>query len=81
MVDDRALKEVIVEFIGWNTQKLVLAVKSVDGKLFLDVRKWYFYENAKPSPTKKGLMIGLSDWNKVIESIKALILEEYKQAA
>ena len=81
MVDDRALKELIVEFVGWDTQKLVLAIKNIEGRLFLDVRKWYFYNNATPRPTKKGMMLEFKDWRIVIEHIKSLISEEYKQAA
>ncbi len=40
MYNEAALSEEVVEFEDWNKQKLVLVVKSISGKLFLDARKW-----------------------------------------
>lgn len=61
--------------------KLVVSVKLLENKKFLDVRKWYMYPNqTEYMPSRKGLMMAFEDWKKVLPRVKEL-LEEYADKA
>jgi hypothetical protein len=51
-------------------------LKSIEGKQFLDIRKWYRYPNQTEfMPSKKGIMLGISDWKLIIPKIKEYLNE------
>lgn len=57
-----------------DLSKLHLSLKSNNGKIYLDARKWFKYENqTEHLPSKKGLMLEIEQWNQVIPLIQALI--------
>ena len=58
-----------------------VSVKSVSGKLFLDVRKWYKFSNVgNYIATKKGCMLDLEQWKEIIPAMKAFI-DQYETKA
>lgn len=74
MLDEKAVSEVVLSFEGWNTQKLVIALKNLDGKMFIDARKWLVDESkGLKTPTKKGLSLEVRDWKLAIEEINKVL--------
>ena len=76
MVNLVGLEEVEVE-LGWTTQKLIACVKSVNGKMFVDVRKWVKATSQSEYRPRHGIMLDVKDWPKAMEAISKLV-EGYK---
>lgn len=72
MTNNESIDEITLDFDGWNTQKLIVALKSYDGRLFVDARKWMIYPDKNIS-TRRGLMLDLLQWPKAIEAIQGFI--------
>lgn len=71
MIDSQAIDEILDQFEGWNSQKIVVALKSLEGKMFIDVRKWIDIKGEmRPS---KGLMLSVNHWPKAIKMIETII--------
>ena len=57
-----------------ETAMLHASTKSVDGRIFIDARKWYKYPNlTEYVPTKKGLNMVVADWKRAMPLLQALI--------
>ena len=57
-----------------ETNALHIALKSVNGKLQLDARKWFKFANLDNYiPSKKGLQMSLEDWRQPIPLIQELL--------
>ena len=57
-----------------DKQCLHVAVKSADGKLFVDARKWYKWANLDTYiPSRKGLQLSKEDWKLALPVIHALV--------
>lgn len=69
MIDNSAISEIEVEV--WAKQKCLVALKSHEGKLFIDVRKWNKWNDSYIPG--KGVMIGLDEWPLVIKGIESMI--------
>ncbi len=64
------------ELILGENVKLRIALKSIENKKFIDVRKWQKYPTLDHFlPTKKGLMVSLKDWKQALVVMSALIAE------
>lgn len=62
--------------------KLRVSLKSIDGKLFVDVRKWVKWPNIDHFiATKKGIMLSCGDWKKAITMIESMIVKDEALAA
>ena len=67
-----AFKDVSVS----ETNMIRLSLKSVHGKVFLDVRKWVKWPNLDHHvATKKGLMIEAKEWKGLMEQIGMFIAD------
>jgi hypothetical protein len=65
-----------------DTCRVRMVVKSANGKLYLDVRKWFKYPNQDEFlPSKKGLMLDFSEWKQVIKDMDEFLKAEYQEAA
>lgn len=72
MDDDGAIEGVELE-LGQRV-RLKIGLKILENKRFIDVRKWQKYPNSDSfTPTKKGLMISLKDWKRLMPLIQDLI--------
>ena len=71
MINDKALVEQLVEFEGWSNQKLVIALKQIDGKFFIDMRKW-IEQGSSYYPTKKGITLEIAHWNEAIKHLNEI---------
>ena len=59
-----------------ETQSLHVSLKTVNGKLAVDARKWNKFHGMDDFiPTKKGLMLDLNQWKQLIPLIQAMIDE------
>ena len=48
-------------------------VKSIQGDLFIDLRKWLKFPNNEDFvATKKGIMLKVADWDKACEMVKSV---------
>ena len=60
-----------------DSQKLRVALKSANGGLMIDARKWIKYPNLDDYvPTKKGLMIDFKSWNLLMPLVTELIASQ-----
>ena len=65
-----------IDLILTDLCTLRLTVKSSNGKLYLDIRKWFKYPTSDELlPSKKGLMLEFSEWKKVIKEIQSIMDE------
>lgn len=71
MHDNNAISETVLEL--WPKQKLIVALKSVSGHLFIDARKWIEVNGTLTA--RKGLMISVEHWPKVMEKIREMLDE------
>lgn len=75
MIDDCALSEVEWHPDEWKYQKLVASLKSMEGKLWIDLRKWL--PKGRPEDNQmrrsKGLMLELEHWKRVLPLITKFI--------
>lgn len=56
-----------------ETSTLHVSVRSIEGRLYLDARKWFKYPNQEaPISSRKGLMLDFETWDKVIPIIQEL---------
>ena len=61
------------DYILGETVKVHISLKSVEGKMFIDIRKWFKYPNLDHYvSSKKGIMLRVSDWDKIIPLINKL---------
>ncbi len=59
-----------------DTTSLRLTIKSSNGKLYLDVRKWFKYPNLDDFvPSKKGLMLESDQWSTIVGIIRKMVSE------
>ena len=74
MIDNSAIDEIEGQFDGWKHQKLVVALKLLQGNQFIDARKWTPVSSgsSEMKPTK-GLMLAVNDWPKAIEMINEML--------
>jgi len=57
-----------------DTQSLHVSIKSSNGKLFLDLRKWFKYQNMDyPIASKKGIMLDFDNWHHIIPIVNDYI--------
>lgn len=62
------------EIKSGETQKILIQLKANDSQLFIDVRKWYKYDNmVEWRPRPKGITLEKSKWNEVIVKINELM--------
>ena len=62
------------EIILGETTRLRASLKTFDGRLFLDVRKWIKYPTIQEfRATSKGIMISIEDWKRAMEMINKVI--------
>lgn len=73
---DGAIEEVRLGF-DWTSQEVRVSVKSVTGSIYIDVRKWIKDQVTGEYHPRSGVMIGISEWPKVMEAISKLS-ESYK---
>ena len=60
-------------------QSVHVTLKANNGDLYLDARKWFKFENLDHEiSSRKGLMLSLSDWNRVLPVIQAVIAKSVK---
>ena len=78
MLDDHAIDEIVVQFDGWKSQKMVVALKSLEGKQFIDARKWVRSEDGSTMRPNKGIMLSVKDWPKAIEMIQEMLARHIK---
>ena len=71
------IEEMVVETPSWSKQKLIACVKSVNGKMFIDLRKWVKNEGTEILRPRLGIMLSVDDWPKAMEAISKLV-EGYK---
>lgn len=51
---------------------LKFSLKSSNGKLYIDMRKWFKYQNQDEYlPSKKGIMLDLSEWKQSIMQLNS----------
>lgn len=72
MINDKAISEKVVHFEGWNSQILIVALKSIDGKMFIDVRKW-IEKGDQNIASRKGITLELAHWIEAIKQINEVI--------
>ena len=57
-----------------DAQMLRLSIKSNNGKLYLDARKWVkFPSQTDYFATKKGLMMELDEWSQLLPKIEQIV--------
>lgn len=62
-----------------DTQSLHFDLKSADGKLFLDIRKWFTFDNkTEEIASRRGLMLDLDTWSFILPSIKEIVTANIK---
>lgn len=71
MIDHTAICEEIYQNPSWITQRVMICLKQVPGKLFIDIRKWTD-KNGKLQPSK-GIMLSVDDWPPIISMIQKMI--------
>lgn len=57
----------------WERQHIKLSLKSFDGRLAVDIRKWFTADDGVNHPTRKGIMLEISDWHGVFETFNQMI--------
>ena len=72
MLDDSSVDEITHRFDDWNTQKINVALKTLEGKEFIDLRKW-FTSNQGVSRPMKGIMLSVKHWPKVVEMVNEML--------
>lgn len=69
----------VIDKIEWlydETHKTKVSLKSCDGKLFIDARKWNKWANEDQfRATSKGLMVEASQWYKIIDMVNQLLIK------
>ena len=61
-----------------ETLKVHTSLKSIEGKLFIDVRKWYKFPNLPDYiSTKKGIMLSIQDWSVLLPLISEMVDKVY----
>ena len=74
MYDRRGLDELEVVKLPWQTQKLLIVFKNLEGKDYLDMRKWINMPKFDEfRPTAKGLMLTINDWLVAMEGLNTMI--------
>ena len=69
MIDYGSIEQTTLKL--WPKQELIVSLKSLEGKLFIDARKWAMLgDTMRPG---KGLMLDLECWPKVIEAVNAML--------
>ena len=69
MIDRTAIDEEVLEL--WESQRLLISLKQVSGKAFVDARKWIAFENAyRP---KSGLMLSFEHWPIAMKKIQEML--------
>ena len=54
--------------------KFLVEFKIIDGKQFIDVRKWVLFPGSSEwMPTKKGICLELHQWKQAIEKMEELL--------
>lgn len=72
MIDNQAVCEKEVD-MKWESQKLLITLKQLHGKSYVDVRKWIQFENGyRP---RHGLMLEKDQWNHVTDEVKAFLAD------
>lgn len=69
MIDTGAIDEKVLEL--WPKQKLVIALKMLEGRAYIDVRKWIEVDG-KLTP-RKGIMLSVEHWPHVIKEVQAML--------
>lgn len=73
-----AVEEIV---LGENVH-LHLSLKTLQGKVYLDLRKWIKFPNQDEFvATRKGIMLSVEDWRRVIPQIMAYIERECQKLA
>ena len=58
-------------------QSVHIGLKSVNATVYLDLRKWFLFENnGEERPSLKGIMLSVDNWRKVLPEIEKMI-EKY----
>ena len=72
IIDDQSISEIEVENL-WPNQKMIVALKTLSGKMFIDARKWTKTQTGY-SPGK-GLMLHVEHWPLVTQKIQEMIAQ------
>ena len=63
-----------VEFKLGETVKVKISLKSIEGKLFVDCRKWYKFPNMEDYiASSKGIMLSVRDWENILPYIGGMV--------
>ena len=73
MIDNTAIDEISNQFDGWKSQKMVVALKTLEGNQFIDARKWTTTSGSDELRPSKGLMLKVSDWPRLIVMVNEMI--------
>ena len=63
----------------WKTQKLVACIKIVEGRPYIDLRKWVRGVEQDSYRPRLGIMLSMEDWTSAIEVLKGMINDNTKQ--
>lgn len=62
------------EFKKNDGAKTLVQLKSANGTLFIDIRKWYQRANQSDfGPTRHGIMLTVEDWKHILPLIQEVI--------
>lgn len=73
MIDKSGLDEIDVGGLTWNFQRLIVAYKTLEGKDFIDARKWVPTIHDDKYTPKGGLMLRPEHWLKTMKAINEMI--------
>ena len=71
MIDNHAVSEIEYRNESWNSQVVLISLKQVDGRNYVDVRKWHGYGGQLVA--SKGMMLRFDDWIPIMKHIQATI--------
>ena len=73
MISKGSLDEIEHQFDGWKHQKLIVALKNLDGNLYIDCRKWLPVGSGDEMRPSKGITLSVNDWPKAILMVNEML--------